>query len=84
VKLKGFKDFFDQNVVEDFHISCDADSGLSAIHYQSIIGCDLKFCCEEIELTRIRVSESVKESYEPNIKEIKNRLSKTKNSENKG
>lgn len=62
VKVESLKNFNHQNVINDLKISREKDSDLFTIHFQSIFGCDLNFCCKEIELTRVRVSESVKES----------------------
>jgi hypothetical protein len=83
VKVDILRDFNHQNVINDINISPEEDSDLLRIHFQSIFGCDLKFSCREIELTRVRVSESVKEHYEPNLEELKKRLQAAKKSENK-
>jgi hypothetical protein len=66
VKLDSLKNFYHQNVIDDLNISREEDSDFFTVHFQSIIGCDLKFSCKEIELMEIRVSESQKESASPN------------------
>ena len=64
VKLESLKNFYHQNVINDLNISREEGSDFFTVHFQSIIGCDLKFSCKEMALTEVRVSESQKESRE--------------------
>ena len=66
VRLESLNNFYHQNVIKDLNISGVEDSDSFTVHFQSIIGCDLKFNCKEMELTEVRVSESQKESANRN------------------
>lgn len=61
VSLEELKNFYHQNVIDDLNISREESSDYFTVRFQSIIGCDLKFRCKEIELTEVKVSASQKE-----------------------
>ncbi|MBA3694982.1 MAG: hypothetical protein H0W77_16385 [Acidobacteria bacterium] len=70
-ELKQLEYFNHQNVIADLHISPIENSDSYLVHFESSHGCELRFECEEIELTEIEIFETEKEAYQPDSERIR-------------
>lgn len=70
-KLEKLEYFNHQNVINDLHISPIENSDSYLVHFESIYGCELKFECEEIELTEIEIFETEEKTFQPDLEEIR-------------